>query len=185
LLSLAWLLIQSGRADEAGPSVDAALALEPERSQAHLVSSLALQASGENGRALEAAELAVRLDAELPEGWAVLGDHRVDADDTVGALEAYDRVLGLDPDHEHAAVQRAEILIAEDRDGEAADGLLTYVSRHPEDIDASRVLGRALYYAVRSTAEKGVRLGLGQRTLIVFASVLDITASWCVQARRA
>jgi hypothetical protein len=106
-LLLGRLLYQLGRAQEAVPPLERAVALDPESGPAHLFLGLALQASGRGGEAEPHFELAADRTPELRgEAWLLAGLARLERGDRPGGDELLARAIEADPESEPARSAR-------------------------------------------------------------------------------
>jgi TolB-like protein/tRNA A-37 threonylcarbamoyl transferase component Bud32/Tfp pilus assembly protein PilF len=118
------------------------------RAYLYLGSASAISKAEARASALAAALRALELDEATAEAHSELGDIKFYFDwDFKGAEAAYNRALELNPSLSRARVQRAQLLAAQDRAGEAVEETRRAEEIDPLSVEVSQYLGLMRYYA--------------------------------------
>lgn len=142
LLARADSLFESGHRGEALDAYLAVLAVDPSNSRAVFrLAQLAPAGSDESG---ELYVLYTELEPDDEWGWIALAEDRTDAGELADAVAAYDAALVVAPGERDAVIGRAHVLMLGDLAGDAAASLTDWVADHDGDLEAWRMLARAL-----------------------------------------
>ena len=168
LLALeAWVdkLGKSGRAAEALPRVDAAIAAHPDQSAFHALRARALVGSDGSPEEIDAAYArALELDAENASALAGQGRRMEDAGNLEAALALYDRAADADPENVAYPEAAARVLFASGDTSEAEGRLEAMLVSYPRDPRAAIELARSLL-ARGGDADRA--LSLAQRAVLL------------------
>lgn len=140
----ALALSDRGRAAEAVPLFERALALDPKSAVTAQNLGYALFQLRDYAAAATHFRRALELDPKFAAAHNNLGLARAELGDAAGAIESYRAALALDPDHAGAHQNLARLLFALNRFEEAARHYEAVVARRPRSADAHYNLGLAL-----------------------------------------
>lgn len=131
-LSLAGLLAQSGRLAEAVPSFEAALRLNPGNGPVRTFLARCLLESGQTEAAVIEASRVAEGDANPLDALAVIAAAQVRRGNFDDAVQAYDRMLALQPDNHELQSERGWALLQAGRADEAVLQLESVLAAQPE-----------------------------------------------------
>jgi tetratricopeptide (TPR) repeat protein len=127
-----------------------ALAVAPARPDLYQLQALIAARLGDTGAALEACQLALRIDAGLVQVWHELGRLEEKRDNWTGARAAYERAIDLLPTFREASLALADLLRRTDSPSSAISVLVGMLSSDPYDFEALTLLGRCLLESGRT-----------------------------------
>jgi Flp pilus assembly protein TadD len=125
--------VQPGGASKALPTIDAAIASEPNEGQLHASRSIILTALSREKEALAAALEATRLDPDNSRAWAALGRAHAASNRWAEVEKAARQALSLDPEDTEAATMLAHALRLQGRHEENAGQIAGMLQRDAED----------------------------------------------------
>jgi cytochrome c-type biogenesis protein CcmH/NrfG len=121
-----------------------ALAHSPGRPDLYQLQAIISARMGDTTAALEACQLALRIDGGLVQVWYELGCLEERRENWTGARSAYLCALDLLPTFTTACLALADLLRRTESPGAAVDVLIGVLAADPYDFDALTLLGRAL-----------------------------------------
>ena len=133
---LGQVYVAAGRDADGVSLLEAVIAREPDRFEAHVDLATGYMHLGNLAKARAAAERAVLLNGSYGPAYETLGLVRWRGDDPRGAIAAFDRSVQLDPRNARALVWKAMV---ETNDGRAGDALASFeraAQVDPTSVDA-------------------------------------------------
>jgi Tfp pilus assembly protein PilF len=170
ILGKGLILLTRGQIDEAAKAADLALspqagASKPQQALANAIKGGVLAAHGKAGDAAAAEDRAAKLDpanADIP---ALVGARKLREGDAAGAVEAYQRAVGLDPKRISLVVDLVRALLAKEGGAKVAiDTVKRAITRLGESPRLALALGDAYRAAgdadlAQGQYEKAIQLG--------------------------
>ena len=152
---------QSGRQREALATVDAAIAIEPNSADHHILRSFILSHLNRSKEALETARLAISLDPLRSGAFTAAAQAHLHLENWADAEAAARKALALDADNSASANQLAQALRLQNKLAENASHLAGMLARDPADPHTHASAGwAALQRGERRTAEVHFREAL-------------------------
>jgi tetratricopeptide (TPR) repeat protein len=141
---LARARLAAGDASGALHSIRDALAAAPGQPDLYQLQAVICAQLGDADAALEACQLALRVDAGLVQVWYELARLEEERENWTGARAAYDRALDLLPTFTLAALGRADLARRTESPRAAVALLVDLLSADPYEFDGLLLLGKAL-----------------------------------------
>ena len=127
-----------------------ALTVAPARPDLYQLQAIIAARLGDPAAALEACQLALRIDGGLVQVWHELGRLEEQRENWTGARAAYERAIDLLPTFREASLALADLVRRTDSPSAAVGVLVGMLSTDPYDFEALTLLGRALLEGGRS-----------------------------------
>ncbi|MGE5926873.1 MAG: tetratricopeptide repeat protein [Gemmatimonadota bacterium] len=150
LIARAKARLEAGDSATALAAVREALAVAPARPDLYQLQALVAGRLGDMNAALEACQLALRIDAGLVQVWHELGRLEEQRENWTGARAAYERALDLLPTFREASLALADLVRRTDSPTAAVGVLVGMLSADPYDFEALTLLGRCLLESGRT-----------------------------------
>lgn len=140
-------LLESGRAREALPELERAVAARPDFPQASLRLADALRETGEPARALALCDQVIAREPALADAWVSRGLALAALERSDEAIAAYTRALALDPRHADAHNNLGNARVARRESPEAIAHYRRALAERPDDANFEANLGAGLLQA--------------------------------------
>ena len=135
-MSLALLQSKNGRNDDALKTLDRVTAIDPKWNKPLILKSRILLELGQNAKALEVINSAIRINANDPDARLCRADLLTLAQDHAQALNDISFALKLLPDAINGWIQLGICLLKQDKGAEAAEAFATASAKDPQNIQA-------------------------------------------------
>ncbi|MCB2185747.1 MAG: tetratricopeptide repeat protein [Deltaproteobacteria bacterium] len=162
LFAAAELQMDHGHAGQALSYLQQASAADPQSGYLHLEVAQVMVKLGKPKQAQAEALAAVKLNPDLLDGWQLLGGIYSSNREVSSAIDAFEKVLTLDPEQQEAKLFLGSLYLDDNRPERARRVLEALVQQRPKLALARYYLGQALSTLRRYTAaERELKLALG------------------------